>query len=164
MRTPTNTRDFSLSPRPLRVLSLAARFLSLLLAAGLALFCGCATSSIEKRRAQRAEAYAALSPEARAQVDRGEIVEGMGTNAVFIAWGRPTKTTTRSGNDGREVEWWYYRNYLKSHPVYYYRNDGRGYPMMDVYYDTSAWKYIARKVVFRDGQVSGFRAYAPLLP
>jgi len=153
-----------LNPRPLRGLSLGVRFLSLLLAAGLALFCGCATSSIEKRRAQRAEAYAALSPEARAQVDRGEIVEGMGTNAVFIAWGQPARIMTRSGNDGREIEWRYYRNYIKSNRVYYYTHDGRGYPMMDVYYDTSAWKYVARKVVFRDEQVTWFRAYAPLLP
>jgi hypothetical protein len=159
-----NAKDFRLSPPLLRVSSSAGRFLSLLLAGGLALLCGCATSSIEQRRAQRAEAYAALSPEVRAQVDRGEVAQGMGMDAVFIAWGRPTKVTTRSGNDGREVEWWYYRNYIKSDPVWYYRPDGRGYPMMDVYYDTSAWKYVARKVVLRDGQVTWFRTYAPLLP
>ena len=164
MRTPTNATKLSLSPRPPRVWSVVVRYLSLLLAGGLALLCGCATSSIEKRRAQRPEAYAALSSDARAQVDRGEIAEGMDTNAVFIAWGRPTKITTRSGNDRREIEWWYYRNYLKSNRVYYYTHDGHGYPVVDAYYDTSAWKYVARKVVFRDGQVTWFRTYAPLLP
>ena len=157
-------RNLRSSPPPFRASPSRDGFLSLLLAGGLALLCGCATSSIEQRRAQRAEAYAALSPEARAQVDRGEIADGMSTNAVFIAWGRPTKITTRSGNDGKEIEWWYYRNYIKSNRVYYYTHDGRGYPMMDVYYDTSAWRYVARKVVFRDGQVTWFRTYAPVLP
>jgi hypothetical protein len=158
-----NAMDSSSSTGPLAGFP-AVRFLPVLLAGGLALLCGCATSSIGKRRAQRAEAYAALSPELRAQVDRGEIAPGMGTNAVFIAWGRPTRVTTGSGNGGAEVEWGYYRNYIKSRPVYYYRTDGRGYPMMDVYYDTSAWRYLARRVVFRDGRVAWFQTYVPLVP
>ncbi len=152
-------------PKPTAPLTRGNTGVFLGLAGYLALLCGCATPTIEERRAERAEAYAALSPEARALVDRGEIAEGMGTNAVFIAWGRPTKVVARETADaGSEVEWRYDRSYLKSRRVYYYTYSGRGYPTIDSYYDTTAWRYLARRVVFRDGRVAWFRTYTPLVP
>jgi hypothetical protein len=146
-------------PEPQRARGLALSFATVLV-----LCAGCAASSVERRRSDRAEAYAALPPEARARVDRGEIAQGLGTNAVFIAWGRPTGVAIADGAEGPELEWSYYRSYFKSNPVYYFRPDGRGYPTMDVYYNTTAWRYLARRVVFRDGRVAWFQTYVPMLP
>ncbi len=134
------------------------------LAGWLALLCGCATPTLEQRRTERAEAYAALTAEARALVDRGEIAEGMGTNAVFIAWGRPTKAIAREAEGGSEIEWRYDRTCPKPRRVLYTAYDGRGYPRLDSYYDATAWRYLARRVVFRDGRVAWFRTHSPPVP
>jgi hypothetical protein len=131
------------------------------LLAGMALLCGCAASSVETRRAQRADAYSALAPEVRAQVDCGEVAQGMGTNAVFIAWGRPTKVTVRGGADGPEIEWCYYRNYLRSSPSYYWRQGNYGFAVEEIPGNTSVSKGLARLVVFREGRVASFRTYSP---
>jgi hypothetical protein len=135
-----------------------------LLVVGVTLWSGCATSSIEKRRADRPEAYAALSPDARVLVDRGEIARGMETNAVFIALGRPTRIEVEEGPNGVMLTWSYSRACLKSRPVHSWRPDGNGGLTLEVDQSTFAGRYLARRVVFRDGRVIGFQTYVPTLP
>jgi hypothetical protein len=135
-----------------------------LLGVGLTLSCGCATPSIEARRADRAEAYAAFSPEARALVDAGQITQGMDTNAVFIAWGRPTNVTVGGGDEVNRIDWYYYRNSLRASPAYYWRQDGYGFVAEEVPGHTTVIRYLARKVVFHDGRVTRFQTYSSLRP
>ena len=42
-------------------------------------------------------------------MDKGELRQGMNTNAVLIAWGRPTNDGTISTPNGPFVVWEYYR-------------------------------------------------------
>ena len=60
----------------------------------LLLFVGCESSHIAARRQAYAADYATLTAEDKALVDRGQLRQGMSTNAVLIAWGQPTTIST----------------------------------------------------------------------
>ena len=70
---------------------------------------GCQRSQLAKRKRAAAGAYAALSAEDKASVDRGTLHEGMTTNAVLIAWGQPSIVSTISTPNGPFLFWEYYR-------------------------------------------------------
>jgi hypothetical protein len=73
------------------------------------LLIGCASAHIAARRQAHAADYAALTAEEKALVDRGELCQGMGTNAVLIAWGQPSIISTTLTPNGPFVTWEYYR-------------------------------------------------------
>ena len=75
----------------------------------LLLLVGCERSHIAARRQANAADYAALTAEDKALVDRGELRQGMSTNAVLIAWGQPTIISTTPTPNGPFVIWEYYR-------------------------------------------------------
>ena len=75
----------------------------------LLLFVGCVSSHIAARRQAYAADYAALTAEEKALVDRGQLQQGMSTNAVLIAWGQPTTISTIPTPNGPFVIWEYYR-------------------------------------------------------
>ena len=50
------------------------------------LLAGCATSTIESRKKERAATYGALPLEQKEFVDKGQIKVGMSQDAVYIAW------------------------------------------------------------------------------
>ncbi len=75
---------------------------SLLLAVGLV---GC--SSIDSRIAAEPHRFANLSSEDQGLVRAGQIREGMTSDAVFFAWGRPDRRVMQS-REGRETELWLY--------------------------------------------------------
>ena len=56
------------------------------------LLAGCATSTVETRKKERASAYAGLPAEQKTFVDQGKIQIGMTADAVYLAWGAPAKT------------------------------------------------------------------------
>jgi hypothetical protein len=82
-----------------------ARYLTLWLLVGLMM--GCATSTIEKRRAERPDAYGRLTADHRALVDKGDIAVGMGEDAVYIAWGKPDQVLRRGDKGGESSRWLY---------------------------------------------------------
>jgi hypothetical protein len=50
-------------------------------------------------------------------VDRGQLRQGMSTNAVLIAWGQPTIISTMSTPNGPFVIWEYYRKRAATNPA-----------------------------------------------
>src|SRR5690606_1557795 len=86
------------------------RFLLLALALCLT---SCTTNPIEKRIKKHPERFAALTDKEKENVRRGVVSEGMSTDAVFLAWGRPGQVLSGSRH-GRERERW---AYFRSAPV-----------------------------------------------
>lgn len=75
---------------------------------------GCATMNPSEKRVQKYPGmFEKLSSADRSAVLRGEIREGMSTDAVFLAWGRPDRVMSGS-RDGRGKERW---AYFSSRPV-----------------------------------------------
>ena len=83
---------------------------------GLLLLVGCESSKIAARRQAHAVDYAALTAEEKALVDRGELRQGMSTNAALIAWGQPTIISTMPTPNGPFVIWEYYRKRVATSP------------------------------------------------
>ncbi|RFC43721.1 MAG: hypothetical protein DVB23_002560 [Verrucomicrobia bacterium] len=75
------------------------------------LLSGCTTvSGPDQRIAQNPAWYSELKQEDQLLIRQGRIREGMGKNAVFLAWGNPDSVTT--GTDrGKPVETWTYLTY-----------------------------------------------------
>ena len=69
---------------------------------------GCHSTGVAQRKAQQMENYRALPVETQKRVERGEIENGMDTNAVFIAWGKPTDSFTLEVPGGGERLIWNY--------------------------------------------------------
>ncbi|MEM7144816.1 MAG: hypothetical protein AAF591_06750 [Verrucomicrobiota bacterium] len=126
--------------------------LPLLLA--LAFLANCA-STPQTRIQANPEIYASIPDSQKAKVQTGQIAKGMGYNAVFIAWGRPSGV--KSASDDSET--WIY---AYSYPIYssgfYYGGYGYGRrcgwggwvgPVV-IGYDTR----IYAKVVFKHGRVT----------
>ena len=66
-----------------------------------------ACSTPETRAHERSEAFTALPETFRSAVLKGEIIQGMDTNAVYIALGQPTRVET-STERGVPLERWIY--------------------------------------------------------
>jgi hypothetical protein len=75
------------------------------------LISGCATSTVNSRKQERAGAYAALSREHQVAVDMGRITFGMNTNAAYIAWGAPSAIEA----NGMVQTWLYYGSEQRQH-------------------------------------------------
>jgi hypothetical protein len=130
--------------------------------AAAALATGCATSSIQQRKTERREAYEGLAADARAGVDRGEIREGLDTNAVYIAWGKPTRVEHTTTAADEEICWEYWRNWTRVHPHWSYEPGPNGcYFTVEYRPTTSSWKYESAWVVFRSGHVIRWGRFPP---
>jgi hypothetical protein len=124
---------------------------------------GCATSTVEKRRQERSASYAALPPETRALVDKGQINLGMPMDAVYIAWGKPSQVVQGQAPDGTAMTTWIY--YGTSWQEYRYWNY-RYYPgwrygyyaMPTLDYDYAPTSYVAAEVTFQNGVVKNWRS------
>ena len=73
----------------------------------LALFGLTACSTPKTRAHERSEAFTALPETFRSAVLKGEIIQGMDTNAVYIALGQPTRMETNVER-GVPLERWIY--------------------------------------------------------
>lgn len=123
---------------------------------------GCATSTIEKRREERAPTYSALTDEQRALVDQGKIQVGMTADAVYIAWGKPTQIVTGQTSDGKTITTWVYHGttwqehrYWSYH--YHYPYGPYAYSTPTLAYDYIPQSYVAAEVVFDNGVVKSWR-------
>ena len=131
-----------------------------LLLAGI-LFAGCASNNtVQKRRTERATAYAALPLETRELVDKGQIKVGMTMDAVYIAWGKPAQVLQSEDEHGAVTTWLYEGGWLEETRYWSYRSMGRGrdmclerYPMNDYQPRT----YIRAQLTFVDGVLKSWR-------
>lgn len=138
-----------------RVCSGTLKFLPLVLLFSLV---GCATNTFEKRRAERSSAYAALSPEMKASVDRGEIKVGMSSDAVYIAWGPPAEILKSETAGGAATRWLYYGTYLQEYRYWTGGRGGyrRGIPSERLENDYLPRDYVSAEVVFSNGVVKSW--------
>lgn len=122
---------------------------------------GCATSTIEKRREERASTYTALTPEQRALVDQGQIKVGMTADAVYIAWGKPSQIATGQTSDGKNITTWVYHGTTWQEYRYwnyhYYPHGRYAYPTPTLDYDYIPRSYVAAEVVFENGVVKSWK-------
>lgn len=82
------------------------------LSAGL-LFASCAPSTPQARIQRQPEKFAALSAKHQDLVQQGRIDRGMSQDAVFLAWGSPSRVFQGSQNNRQSERW----DYSGSRPV-----------------------------------------------
>lgn len=79
------------------------------------LVASCAPSTPQTRIQREPAKFEALSSTQRSLVEQGQISRGMPPDAVYLAWGRPSRVFQGS-KDGKSSERW---DYAGSHPVYH---------------------------------------------
>jgi hypothetical protein len=125
---------------------------------------GCATkSTVEARRQERLSAYEALPPDQKGMVDVGQVRVGMSTDAVYIAWGKPSEILeSEDPQQGHLVFWRYYGSTLQETRYWAYREVNRGrrgglYLERYLTSDYSPRDYVRSEIVFKDGKVISWR-------
>jgi hypothetical protein len=114
------------------------------------LLCGCATSSVESRKRERAAGFAALSPEVKTLVSAGQIRRGMSQDAVFIAWGKPAQVLQQEDANGLSTTWIYAGGWMEE--TRYWYPDQR-VPQTDYQPRT----YVRAEILFVNGVVDSWR-------
>jgi hypothetical protein len=122
---------------------------------------GCATSTVQTRRDERLIDYNALSPEHKVAVESGQIKVGMSTEAVYIAWGKPSQVLAGESSRSPAVTWLYYGSYLEQYPywnydAYYYGHGSYSSPRLA--YEYFPRSYVRAYVVFEDNTVREWRS------
>lgn len=98
------------------------------------LMVSCVPSTPQTRIQLEPGKFEALSGKQRTLVEQGQISRGMPTDAVYLAWGRPSRVLQGS-KDGKNTEQWdyagsrpvYHTNFYGSYGGYYGPCRGRGY-------------------------------------
>jgi hypothetical protein len=114
------------------------------------LLTGCATSSVESRRRERAAGFAALSPEFQTLVNDGQIRRGMTQDAVYIAWGKPAQILQREDHQGVVTIWLYHGGWMEE--TRYWPHYSR-VPLNDYQPRT----YVSAEITFVNGVVQAWR-------
>lgn len=123
---------------------------------------GCATkSTIETRRTEKISAYQALTPDQQATVDAGQVRVGMSSDAVYIAWGKPSEVLESEDSSGHYVTWRYYGSWLQENRYWAYRevNGGRHGVYLERYLasDYTPRDFVRSEIVFKEGKVLSWR-------
>ena len=109
---------------------------------------GCATSTVESRKKERAGAYASLTAEMKAAVDQGRIKVGIPMDAVYIAWGPPAQVLEHEDPNGASTVWLYEGGFMEENRFWYGRR---------LSYDYQPRTYVRAEVVFVNGSVASWR-------
>lgn len=125
------------------------------------LLAGCAGSTVDSRKKERAVAYAALSNDERALVDQGQIRVGMNPDAVYVAWGAPAQVL-KSGDASGEVTTWLYTATATDtvhswHYREYPRRDGSTYLDRSMDVDYAFRDYVSAELIFRNDRLEKWR-------
>ncbi len=125
----------------------------------LVLLCGC--SSISSRARQESASYNSLSPSERDLVDKGQIARGMSSNAVYIAWGKPTQVIPQSSAAGTDEEatWLYYGNQPVITPAWSFIPDPYGYGRLEYMPQHHSERYLKGAVHLQNGRVTSWQKY-----
>ena len=133
----------------------------ILLTVGLCLLAGCATTTVEGRRKERAGAYQALSADHRKLVDQGDIAAGMSEDAVYIAWGKPDQILRSGDKSGVKITWLYEGTTTDTH--YYWQTfpsaDANGRAILErrMVPQTEFRDYVSAELIFKGGELSSWR-------
>jgi len=120
----------------------------LFLLAAVTLLSGCATSTVESRKKERAAAYTGLSAELKAAVDQGRIKIGMPMDAVYIAWGPEAQAVESEDPGGAATVWLYEGGWMEEDRFWYGRH---------VAFSYQPRTYVRAEVVFVNGIVRSWR-------
>ncbi|MCW1925360.1 hypothetical protein OKA05_22560 [Luteolibacter arcticus] len=136
-------------------------------------FVSCAPSTPEARIAAQPAVFEGLSSKHQQLVRRGQLDKGMNTDAVYLAWGRPSQEYDGSENGASTLRW----DYSGSTPVYttsfsggwgygygggygYGRYGRYGYPGYGYGFgfgpDVTYVPYRRASVLFRNGRVTSW--------
>ncbi len=128
------------------------------------LLVSCAPTTPEARIAAQPALFDKLPAKQQELVRQGRIDKGMGTDAVYLAWGRPAREY--EGNDGGvpTLRWDYagttpvYTNEIYGYGGYRYGRYGRyGYPYgYGIGQEVTYVPYRRASVLFRNGRVSSW--------
>ncbi len=121
----------------------------------LVLLCGC--SSISQRKQENAAAFASLSPAEKDLVSSGRIERGMDTNAVYIAWGKPS--TILMEPPATDQTWIYYGDRPVVDPAWRYLPNPYGYWTLEYLPEHHSVKYVRAEVHFQNGRVADWKKY-----
>ena len=124
--------------------------LSLWLVLTALLAAGCATSTIESRRRERAASFDALPPDLQQLVEAGQIRRGMPQDAVYIAWGEANQVLQEEDQRGLVIVWLYHGGWLEE--TRYWPRYSR-VPVTD--YQPRV--YVSAEVSFVNGVVNAWR-------
>jgi hypothetical protein len=124
------------------------RSLTVLVACLLLVFAGCASSSVQSRKHERAAVYAALPAESKVMVDQGQIAVGMSPDAVYIAWGAPAQILQQENQDGATTTWLYEGGWMEANRYWYRRS---------LLYDYQPRTYVRAEVIFVKNVVQEWR-------
>ena len=125
---------------------------------------GCATSTVEKRRVERADVYGQLSEAHRDLVDKGDITAGMTEDAVYIAWGKADQVLRRGDKTGESTRWLYEGTTADTHFYWIAESvtlaDGRRILDRRLVPRTEFRDYVAAELVFREGKLESWEMMA----
>lgn len=127
---------------------------------GMALLLTGCRSTIESRKTERAEAYAALPAEVKADIDAGRIRIGMGPDAVYMSWGNPAQVLESETAEGHVITWLYEGGWMQEQRYWAYRTIGTGRDACAERYlvhDYYPRVYIRAEITFADGVVQQWR-------
>ena len=135
----------------------------LLIVLAAALVTGCST--VGSRKAERTDAYNALSARYRALVDEGFIDVGMNTNAVYVAWGKPYQIMRVDFPTGERTVWVYTTATSEQVSSLQYRSSPNPYSARRGTYEPGTTTILRRRtngwVSFENGMVVSFDSYTP---
>jgi hypothetical protein len=121
----------------------------------LVVLAGCATSSnVQTRKQERSASYAALSPEMKTLVDRGQIQIGMPMDAVYIAWGKPAQVIESESPAGASTVWLYHGAWMEETRYWGHRR---------LLHDYQGRTYVRAEVIFINGIVKSWRTLPQLV-
>jgi hypothetical protein len=125
------------------------------------LLAGCATTTIEDRKIERAGVYGALSVAQKALIDEGEIEAGISEDAVYIAWGKPDQVLQSGDKSGRTTRWIYEGTTADTH--YFWeayvitRSDGSRVLDRRMVPRTEFREYVSAELIFREGKLESWK-------
>ena len=122
---------------------------SLLLLSFVVFVVGCASSTIDSRKQERAAGYAALPADVKALVDQGQLKVGMTIDAVYIAWGQPSEVLqNETEGGGAATVWLYYGGWMEENRYWTHRRLTRDYQPRT---------YVRAEIIFVNGVIKSWR-------
>jgi hypothetical protein len=121
---------------------------------GLAVLSAC--SGLGARKQERLNDYSTWSVSDQGLVNRGKIAPGMGTNAVYVAWGPPSEVVHTPATPSPQTVWIYYGSQPVLVPNWSYIPNDRGYWSLEYTPDHYSKVYTKGEVFFENDRVVKF--------
>jgi hypothetical protein len=125
-----------------------------------AVVAGCASSTIQSRRQERAAFFGTLPPQVQSYVMQGRIAVGMTADAVYIALGNPNQVLESQDSSGASTTWLYHSTWMQEETYWNsheYQNGNHPYREHFADRDYIPQEYVSLEVTFVNGRVAAWR-------